>query len=86
MRVKLFIDFWNFQLSWNDYHRQRGAAGVVRIPWKPLLYEVLVRNIDPNAVYAGTHVYASFDPQNPADRGRGASCRSWTPSPAIPSW
>jgi hypothetical protein len=25
MRVKLFIDFWNFQLSWNEHHQRRGA-------------------------------------------------------------
>lgn len=69
MRVKIFIDFWNFQLSWNEYHQRKGAAGIVRIPWKPLLYEALVRHVDPAAVYAGTHVYASYDPNSPADKG-----------------
>ena len=23
MRVKIFIDFWNFQLAWNKFPRQR---------------------------------------------------------------
>jgi uncharacterized LabA/DUF88 family protein len=68
MRVKIFIDFWNFQLSWNEYHRRKGASEIVRIPWKPSLYSVLVRHVDPTAVYAGTHVYASFDPLKAADR------------------
>jgi len=27
MRVKIFIDFWNFQLSWNEYHQRKGAKG-----------------------------------------------------------
>jgi len=68
MRVKIFIDFWNFQLSWNEFHQRKGASSVVRIPWNPLLYETLVRHVDPAAVYAGTHVYASYDPNNPADK------------------
>jgi uncharacterized LabA/DUF88 family protein len=68
MRVKIFIDFWNFQLSWNEYHQRRGIREIVRIPWKPLLYETLVREVDPTGVYAGTHVYASYDPNNEADR------------------
>lgn len=69
MRVKIFIDFWNFQLAWNEYHQRKGAKEVVRIPWKPLLYQVLVREVDPAATYAGTHVYASYDAHNPADTG-----------------
>jgi uncharacterized LabA/DUF88 family protein len=67
MRVKIFIDFWNFQLAWNDYHRAQGAPGIVKIPWNPRLYEVLVSSIDKAAVYAGTHVFASFDPLSKKD-------------------
>lgn len=69
MRVKLFVDFWNFQLSWNDYHQRAGATEIVRIPWKPRLYEVLVAQVDPNGIYAGTHVYASYDPLSKKDTG-----------------
>lgn len=68
MRVILFIDFWNFQLSWNEYHRRHGAQDVIRIPWHPTLYQVLVQHVHPEAVYAGTYVYASFDPNSPSDR------------------
>ena len=67
MRVKIFIDFWNFQLAWNDYHRAQGAQNVVRIPWNPRLYEALVSSIDKTAIYAGTHVFASFDPLSKKD-------------------
>lgn len=31
MRVRIFIDFWNFQLSWNEYHQRKGAQEIVRI-------------------------------------------------------
>lgn len=57
-RVRIFIDFWNFQLSWNEFHARRGEQQV-RIPWSPQLPKVLVGRIGPDAVYAGTHVYAS---------------------------
>lgn len=67
MRVKIFIDFWNFQLAWNSYHERHGATGTVRIPWHPRLYEVLVEAIDPGGLYAGTHVFASFDPSSKKD-------------------
>ena len=26
MNVKIFIDFWNLQLSWNEYHRKLGSS------------------------------------------------------------
>jgi uncharacterized LabA/DUF88 family protein len=67
MRVKIFVDFWNFQLTWNEHHRRIGAAQIVRIPWNPKLYSVLVQHVDASAVYAGTHVYASYDPANKRD-------------------
>ena len=67
MRVKIFVDFWNFQLAWNQHHSRHGAQDVVRIPWHPRLYEVLVATVDPTATYAGTHVYASFDPLSKKD-------------------
>ena len=64
MRVKIFVDFWNLQLAWNTFH---GKDPVVKIPWNPRLYEVLVASIDKTAVYAGTHVFASFDPLSKPD-------------------
>ena len=67
MRVKIFVDFWNFQITWNNYHLKQGAQKVVKIPWNPRFYEVLVASIDKTAVYAGTHVFASFDPLSKKD-------------------
>ena len=64
MRVKIFVDFWNLQLTWNDFH---GKDPVVKIPWNPRFYEVLVKALGPAAVYAGTHVYASYDPLSAKD-------------------
>ena len=67
--VKIFIDFWSLQLTWNDWHAARGARDTVKIPWTPRLPEVLVRRVDSSAVYAGTHVYASHAPGQGRDSG-----------------
>ncbi len=67
MRVRIFVDFWNFQIHWNTYHRRSGRTGVVRIPWKDVLPSVICDAIDSRAVYAGTNVYASVDPKNKED-------------------
>ena len=72
-RVRIFVDFWNLQITWNEYHQRRGARRQVRIPWHPRLYEVLVRTVAEGAVYAGTHVYASYAPGMGRTRGCGAS-------------
>lgn len=66
-RVKIFLDFWNFQLSWNEFHERRGSRQQVRIPWSPQLPQVLVQRVDPGAIYAGTHVYASHSPWHAND-------------------
>lgn len=68
MRVRIFIDFWNLQLAWNDWHRNRGKVDRIAIPWERRLPEVLVRRVDSRAIYVGTHVFASVDPNKPADQ------------------
>jgi len=68
MNVKIFIDFWNLQLSWNEYHKKLSAGKTVRIPWENTLPQVLLSKVGPNAVYAWTHVYASINPRSPNDR------------------
>lgn len=68
MRVRIFVDFWNFQLAWNDWHATRRAAERVKIPWKERLPDVLVKHVDSAGVYMGTHVYASVDAARPADQ------------------
>jgi uncharacterized LabA/DUF88 family protein len=68
MKVKIFVDFWNLQLTWNEYHKRLGSAGHVTIPWERTLPEVLTAKVDKNAEYAGTHVYASINPRSQKDR------------------
>ena len=40
---------------------------MVRIPWNPKLFEVSVASLGETAVYAGTHVFASFNPLSKKD-------------------
>lgn len=68
MKVKIFIDFWNLQLSWNEYHSKIGATIRVKIPWEKTLPEVLISRIGKDATYSGTHVYASINPKSSSDR------------------
>jgi uncharacterized LabA/DUF88 family protein len=68
MKVKIFVDFWNIQLSWNEYHRKQGTIPPPRIPWDNTLPQVLLKKVDKTAEYAGTHVYASINPRSPHDR------------------
>ena len=63
-RVRIFIDFWNFQLSLNQYHPD------YRLDWGKLP-DVLARaSVRPGGScrYEGTIVFASFDPNRPQDR------------------
>ena len=42
-RIRIFIDFWNFQLSWNGYHSSRGKGPKeAKIPWEEVLSNVIV--------------------------------------------
>lgn len=68
MKVKIFIDFWNLQLSWNEYHKKIGATGTVIIPWERTLPQALLKKIGSDVEYAGTHVYASINPRSQKDR------------------
>jgi len=69
-RVRIFIDFWNFQLNWNDYHTKKGAVGYVQIPWKDVLPNVLTAEAPKSqpAKFAGAHVYTSVNPDSAKDR------------------
>lgn len=69
-KVKIFVDFWNLQLSWNEYHEKLlGNSERVEIPWEKTLPQVLVNKVGSDAVYAGTHVYASINSISPSDIG-----------------
>ena len=73
-RIRIFVDFWNFVLEWND-----------RVPEKkhdwPKLPQVLIQeaekitNID-NLQYDGTRVYASVDMTTP----EGGKLKNWLKS------
>ena len=68
-RIRLFIDFWNFQLAWNRNQRSKGRdQREASIPWKETLPKVLIEHSNPKGVYVGTHVYASINPESASDR------------------
>jgi len=68
-RVRMFVDFWNFQLNWNEYFLSTATGKVIYIPWRHLP-GVLISELSKgeSAKFAGAHVYASIDPTNPKDR------------------
>jgi hypothetical protein len=69
-RIRIFVDFWNFQLNWNDYHKRQGTTHTVPIPWKDAFPLTLVTEVSKGepSKFAGCHVYASVDPNSPKDR------------------
>ena len=66
--VKLYVDFWNFQLSWNHNVKPEDTGErYVRISWGTLpqvLISELPSTLGPTSdmQYKGTSVYASVDP------------------------
>lgn len=72
LRVRIFVDFWNFQLSIN------GVQPKYKIDWRklgPMLSSEAARLVDPNqsAKYEGMHVYGSYDPAKSDD----AKLKNW---------
>jgi uncharacterized LabA/DUF88 family protein len=67
-RVRLFIDFWNFQLNWNEFHTRTGTPAPVQIPWRELP-SILTAEVSKGQPvrFTGAHLYASVDPSNPKD-------------------
>ncbi len=70
VNVKLYIDFWNFQLSWNRNIKPKDTSEkFVRISWRTLphvLISELPSILGPTSdmQYKGTSVYASVDPRS----------------------
>jgi len=56
MKVKIFVDFWNLQLSWNEYHRKLGSPKTVRIPWEKILPQTLLNKMGVDSKYEGPSV------------------------------
>lgn len=68
--VLLFIDFWNFQLGWNEYMASGRKPGdpPIKIAWKDVSKVFLdelpsVVGAGTSLTYKGTRVYASVDPR-----------------------
>jgi uncharacterized LabA/DUF88 family protein len=70
VRVRIFVDFWNFQINWNKCHAKMGAATTMQIPWKELPQVLTAEAAAGQASkYAGCQVYASIDEDNAKDTG-----------------
>lgn len=71
LRVRIFVDFWNFSLS------LRRENDTFRVDWKPvagvLVAEAAQLLGGAPATYEAMHVYGSYDPAKPAD----AKFRNW---------
>ena len=68
-RIRIFIDFWNFVLRWNEFQRSKGKTPKdASIPWQEILPKTLIEGANPQGIYVGCHVYASIDPQSEGDR------------------
>jgi len=75
LRIRVFVDFWNFQISANHIKDRR-----IDIDWKKLgpwlskeasgLLDVEEEQV---VSFDGMHVYASYDPRKPTDR----SLKNW---------
>jgi uncharacterized LabA/DUF88 family protein len=66
MKLRIFIDFWNFQLSITEV-----AGKDYRVDWKkisPWILDQVKRIIDPTLTFEETRVYLSFDPRKPDDK------------------
>jgi hypothetical protein len=68
--IKLFIDFWNFQISWNDHIKPAEGSEdtFVKIGWRNLPHVLIgelpsVLGPSTEMVYKGTQVYASVNPK-----------------------
>ena len=75
-RVRIFIDFWNFQLSWNYYLTSQKQCDWPRLPAHllHLTCEALVSaGITEPLALEETRVYASYNPDSPAD----VNLRNW---------
>jgi uncharacterized LabA/DUF88 family protein len=70
-KIRVFVDFWNFQLEWND--RSQGQ----RLNWAALPTELVNRALAVTGIadyqYDGTRVYASVDMTRPT----GGRLKHW---------
>ena len=69
--VRIFVDFWNFQLEWND-RTQGQLLDWVRLPQILVQEAMSAAGID-DYQYHGTKVYASVD----VTTDEGKNLRNW---------
>jgi uncharacterized LabA/DUF88 family protein len=81
MRIAVFIDYWNFQLSFNrSLSKKQGVEDArANIDWHTVGPELVARaakvlGVEPSAItYEGTYIYTSY---NPGTEG-GRKFRGW---------
>jgi len=68
-RIRVFLDFWNFQLSLNENCNEQLKLDWLKLPvWLAnRADDVLVAAGEPSGRYLGGIVYASYDPWKPDD-------------------
>jgi len=69
-RVRIFVDFWNFQLSWNDHLTSQKQCDWPRVPAHLLnltRQALATAGITEPLALEETRVYASYNPSSPAD-------------------
>ncbi|MGX5719453.1 NYN domain-containing protein [Shinella zoogloeoides] len=82
--VKIFVDFWNFQLAWNRYYpKQDNNGNDTKIGWRDLptillaeIPQALGSTAQP-CTYKGVQVYASV---NPDENGKDAGLKKFLAS------
>lgn len=66
-RVRIFVDFWNLQLTMNQRERTVAGSSSFLFDWSKLPSWLVKKAADkcgvPNLAYEGMHVYASYDPR-----------------------
>lgn len=75
-RVRLFIDFWNFQLQWNDHMTPEKQCDWPRLPAKftaEAQRRISMAGLEGALRLEETRVYASFNPGSEAD----AKLKGW---------
>jgi uncharacterized LabA/DUF88 family protein len=75
-RVRLFVDFWNFQLSWNDHMPQPARCDWPRLPARFVAEAqkaITDAGISETLQLEETRVYASYNPSRPED----VSLKNW---------
>jgi uncharacterized LabA/DUF88 family protein len=80
VRVRIFVDFWNLQLTINDSEAKHGGQSRFDIDWTKLssaLLKEAAEKVGASCSYEGTHVYTSFDRKTEAGKKHGQWAKGW---------